>query len=303
MMRRQKSAWPRHLLSCWPAPSCPASMAVPRSRSRADFEVVTSVPPETTISGAGTRAAAAVWPEMISGARHTLDIAEFYLASEKGEALEPVVEAVLAAGRRGVKVRILSDAAMAATYPETLARFQGRPNILTRLFDWKKFTGGILHAKYFVVDGREAFVGSQNFDWRALAHIQETGLRIRVPLFARGPAAHLRRRLEIQRRRSAGLSRSGAAAAPGFSGRRPPCGQPGCLQPARGRRGPGSAGRGHRRRPQPRDRAAAFLQPRGRRRGEIPAPSTRRCAGRPGATCACGCWSRTGTCGRPSLPG
>lgn len=149
-----------------------------------DFEVVTSLPTETTISGANTRAAAMVWPQMIASARNTLAIAQFYLSSEKGEALEPAIEAVLAAGRRGVKVRILSDAAMAATYPETLARFQGQANIVTRLFDWKKFTGGVLHAKYFIVDSREAFVGSQNFDWRALSHIQETGLRIRVPLFA-----------------------------------------------------------------------------------------------------------------------
>ena len=150
-----------------------------------DFEVVVSLPMGASIASGGARSAAAVWLEMISGARRSLDIAEFYLASEKGEALEPVIEAVLAAGRRGVKVRILSDTAMAATYPETLARFQGQPNILSRRFDWKKLTGGILHAKYFIVDCSEAFVGSQNFDWRALSHIQETGMRIRVPLFAR----------------------------------------------------------------------------------------------------------------------
>jgi phosphatidylserine/phosphatidylglycerophosphate/cardiolipin synthase-like enzyme len=157
---------------------------LPGVSSAPDFEVVTSVPAETTISRAGTRAAAVVWLEMINGARRSLDIAEFYLAGEKGEALEPVVAAVLAAGRRGVQVRILSDAGMAATYPDTLARFRGQPNVQTRLFDWKQLTGGILHAKYFVVDGREAYVGSQNFDWRSLSHIQETGLRIRVPLFA-----------------------------------------------------------------------------------------------------------------------
>ena len=29
-----------------------------------------------------------------------------------------------------------------------------------------------------VVDGKQAFVGSQNFDWRSLEHIHETGLRI-----------------------------------------------------------------------------------------------------------------------------
>ncbi|STW31161.1 protein K4 [Klebsiella michiganensis] len=31
------------------------------------------------------------------------------------------------------------------------------------------------------MDGKEAFVGSQNFDWRALEQIQETGLRISDP--------------------------------------------------------------------------------------------------------------------------
>ncbi len=149
-----------------------------------EFEVVTTVPVETDISRAGTRSAAAVWPEMINGARRSLDIAEFYLASEKGEALEPVIEAVLAAGRRGVSVRILSDAGMAKIYPEVLASFKGKPGIDTRFFDWKKIHGGILHAKYFVVDNREAFIGSQNFDWRSLSQIHETGLRIRSPLFA-----------------------------------------------------------------------------------------------------------------------
>jgi phosphatidylserine/phosphatidylglycerophosphate/cardiolipin synthase-like enzyme len=148
------------------------------------FEVVSSVPMETDISRAGTRDAAAVWLEMVGGARSSLDLAEFYLSGEKGEALEPVVEAVLAAGRRGVKVRLLCDASMAAAYPGTLRRLRGQPGILARLFDWKELTGGILHAKYFIVDGREAFVGSQNFDWRSLSHIQETGLRIRSPLFA-----------------------------------------------------------------------------------------------------------------------
>ena len=38
--------------------------------------------------------------------------------------------------------------------------------------------GGILHAKYFVVDRREAYVGSQNLDYRSLEHIQEMGVRV-----------------------------------------------------------------------------------------------------------------------------
>jgi phosphatidylserine/phosphatidylglycerophosphate/cardiolipin synthase-like enzyme len=53
------------------------------------------------------------------------------------------------------------------------------PNILVRVIDYGKIAGGIQHAKFFVVDGRSVFLGSQNFDWRALTHIHELGLRIR----------------------------------------------------------------------------------------------------------------------------
>jgi len=39
--------------------------------------------------------------------------------------------------------------------------------------------GGVQHAKFMVVDGTHVFVGSQNFDWRALKHIHELGVRVR----------------------------------------------------------------------------------------------------------------------------
>jgi phosphatidylserine/phosphatidylglycerophosphate/cardiolipin synthase-like enzyme len=168
---RARTALCRALLLAW-LPFQVQAAAAPQ------FEVVTTMPAETVVSRAGTRDAATVWVEMIAAARRTLDIAEFYLAAEAGEALEPVIEAVLAAGRRGVAVRVLYDAGMAATYPGTLARLRGQPGISPRPFDWRRLTGGVLHAKYFVVDGREAYVGSQNFDWRSLSHIHETGLRI-----------------------------------------------------------------------------------------------------------------------------
>ena len=32
--------------------------------------------------------------------------------------------------------------------------------------------------KIFIVDDSEVFIGSQNFDWRALKHIHELGIRI-----------------------------------------------------------------------------------------------------------------------------
>ncbi len=150
---------------------------------------------------------------------------------------------------------------MAATYPETLARFRGRPNIMARSFDWKKLTGGVLHAKYFIVDGREAYVGSQNFDWRSLAHIQETGLRIRSPLFA----VALGRIFEADWQYSGGdetaYRKAGAGAAPCLSRVRHARGQPGTLQSARRPRRPGGFAGPDRRRPLPHHGSAAFLQP------------------------------------------
>jgi phosphatidylserine/phosphatidylglycerophosphate/cardiolipin synthase-like enzyme len=47
-----------------------------------------------------------------------------------------------------------------------------------RRIDFGAIAGGMQHAKFFIVDGRQIFVGSQNFDWRALEHIHELGLRI-----------------------------------------------------------------------------------------------------------------------------
>ena len=54
-------------------------------------------------------------------------------------------------------------------------------NVEVRRDSTRTQTGGVLHAKYFIVDGRDAYLGSQNFDWRALEHIQELGLRVRMP--------------------------------------------------------------------------------------------------------------------------
>ena len=39
-------------------------------------------------------------------------------------------------------------------------------------------TGGIAHAKYWIIDKREIFIGSQNFDWKALTQIHETGVHL-----------------------------------------------------------------------------------------------------------------------------
>ena len=64
------------------------------------------------------------------------------------------------------------------TYPESIDSLGHHGNIETRLINFGAIAGGIQHSKYFIVDRKEVFVGSQNFDWRSLEHIHELGLRI-----------------------------------------------------------------------------------------------------------------------------
>jgi len=145
------------------------------------LQLVESFPVETSLDNPDVPDAHAVWTAMLGGARQSLDFAEFYASNEPGTRLEPIVAAIEAAAARGVHVRFLAEEKFYRTYPETLDRLGRKRGIEVRRFEVGKLMGGVLHAKYFVVDGEEAFIGSQNFDWRSLTHIQELGMRIRVP--------------------------------------------------------------------------------------------------------------------------
>lgn len=148
------------------------------AQSANHFELVESIPVETTLDNPDIRNTLEVWLEMINSAQKSLDIEQFYISNEKDEPLETVLNAIIAASNRGVKVRIIIDAGMYQTYPETADELDKYDNIEVRKIDFKNITGGIQHSKYFIVDGKEVFLGSQNFDWRALKHIHELGVRI-----------------------------------------------------------------------------------------------------------------------------
>jgi len=44
-----------------------------------------------------------------------------------------------------------------------------------RFVPMRKLTGGVLHSKFWVVDGRHIYLGSANMDWRALTQVKELG--------------------------------------------------------------------------------------------------------------------------------
>jgi len=151
----------------------------------ADFEIVESIPVETVLDNPLIRNTPIVWAEMLTAVMESIDIEQFYISNALTEPLEPIIQLIEQAAQRGVQVRIIADARMAKTYPETLERLAKHKNISVRQIQIFNENGGIQHAKFFVIDHREVFIGSQNFDWRALKHIHEIGLRIRQPQYAR----------------------------------------------------------------------------------------------------------------------
>lgn len=154
------------------------SIALPYSKSFAQIELIQSVPEETRLGVPGVRRTQECWLELIREARHSIDMAQFYAANERGESLEAVLHELESAAHRGVKIRILISQALLSQYEGTVNLLKSFPNTEVRITSFQRWTGGILHAKYWIVDDRIAFVGSQNFDWRAISHIHELGLKL-----------------------------------------------------------------------------------------------------------------------------
>jgi len=128
------------------------------------------------------------WLDMIDGARKEILVASFYFSDDPDDPddrLDRVLAALTRAADRGVSVRLLSDAGFHKTYPDIPDRFAELYGCESRLLDARALWGGVQHAKYMVVDGRDAYLGSQNWDWRALTHIRELGVRLRHTELAR----------------------------------------------------------------------------------------------------------------------
>lgn len=136
------------------------------------IEVVQSYPIETTLQVPGIAQTQSVWLDIVNSATQTLDIEQYYINNVTGDSLDPVVTAVKAAAARGVQVRFILDSAFLKSNPDEADCVSGIPNIDLRQID---FSPGIMHAKYMVADGVNAYAGSANFDWLALTHIHEMG--------------------------------------------------------------------------------------------------------------------------------
>lgn len=151
--------------------------AMTASAARHTIQLVETRPLETALGDTTAPAAAGVWVAMIDSARTTIDIEHFYCSTYSGEPLDAVITALGRAAARGVRIRMILDARMHRTYPQPADSLAALPHIAVRLLSMSPLSG-VQHAKFFIVDGARFFLGSQNFDWRALGHIHELGVRV-----------------------------------------------------------------------------------------------------------------------------
>lgn len=157
---------------------------------------VESVPAETTLNLANLEEAAVVWPRVIASAERSIRVASFYY-SRIGDGkdssapagitdhLLPSLQALQEAAGRGVQVHILADSKFYQNYaavPDLLGQTAGAE---LRILNANSLWGGVLHAKYLLIDDDTFFMGSQNWDWRALDQIHELGVLVRQPDLAR----------------------------------------------------------------------------------------------------------------------
>lgn len=179
MVRRVPIFLAAFFLGCSPAKP-PEKVEPPPSPIQ--VSLVESEPAETTLDRPDILNASEVWLEMFRHAKRSIDVAEFYASEADAQwisssKLAPVVQALADAHKRGVIVRFLLDEKFVPQYTATLELLE-KSGLTIRRIKSDALFGGVQHAKYFVIDGESSFIGSQNFDWRALDHIQEMGVRL-----------------------------------------------------------------------------------------------------------------------------
>lgn len=170
--------------ACSSAPLAAWAAAVEPGGSRADVQIVQSIPLETELAQPDLPYAKDAWVEMARGAKSTIDIGQMYVSNNAGSPLEEVLVELEKAAARGVKIRLIVSARMVQTDPPTLDRIRAMPGAEVRILDLSALTGGIIHAKFWIVDRETSFIGSQNLDWKALIHIHETGIHVKNAAFA-----------------------------------------------------------------------------------------------------------------------
>lgn len=156
----------RHFRESWVRAKCegpelPAPRALRVEAGKTLIQVIASTPDDTN------NVIYATMLSVITYAQQSIDITMAYFVPD--DALE---DALMAAARRGVKVRIIlpSYSDFSGVFYAGRAHYDELLDAGVQLFELED---AFLHSKSIVVDGVWSSIGSTNFDWRSFVHNDE----------------------------------------------------------------------------------------------------------------------------------
>ncbi|XP_037760731.1 5'-3' exonuclease PLD3 isoform X2 [Chelonia mydas] len=121
------------------------------------------------------------WMDLLDAANHSVDIAAFYFTLRDSDTQEEepsswqgrqVLEKLRDLPSRGVKLNIAVNSPQKSDWDTEELASKGAD---VKCVDLERLTGGIVHTKFWVVDGKHIYIGSANMDWRSLTQVKELG--------------------------------------------------------------------------------------------------------------------------------
>ncbi|KAK7153459.1 hypothetical protein R3I93_011391 [Phoxinus phoxinus] len=126
------------------------------------------------------------WKDLLSSATEQIDVASFYWSltaddinvnSSTDRAGREILEEFRALPSRNVSVRVVTSIPTVARNSTDLKVLKEN-GIQIRRVNFGRLTKGILHTKFWIVDGKHVYIGSANMDWRSLTQVKELGVVI-----------------------------------------------------------------------------------------------------------------------------
>uniref|UniRef100_A0A9L0J5Q5 PLD phosphodiesterase domain-containing protein n=1 Tax=Equus asinus TaxID=9793 RepID=A0A9L0J5Q5_EQUAS len=122
---------------------------------------------------------AQAWLQLLDAAQESVHVASYYWSltgpdigvndssSQQGEALLQKLQQLL---DRNISLVVATSSPTLAKESTDLQVLAARGAQVRRV-PMRQLTGGVLHSKFWVVDGRHVYVGSANMDWRSLTQV------------------------------------------------------------------------------------------------------------------------------------
>lgn len=123
------------------------------------------------------------WLNLLHEAKSSVDIASFYWTMTNNDTRthhptadqgELVLQELLKLNQRGVRLRVAVNPKKGSEGDADIDALKNS-GAEVRIVDLPHLTTGVLHTKFWVVDGKHLYIGSANMDWRSLTQVKELG--------------------------------------------------------------------------------------------------------------------------------